>query len=194
MKSFEELLEISVAAHGHLCSGQIIGVLMSMLGLSLIGVDPEDKDSRKKVIVFVEIDRCATDAIQSVTGCRLGKRTMKFKDFGVNAATFVNLETGKAFRIVSTEESRDIADALVPEESEPAKRQIIGYQRMKNEDLFAVTQVTVKLGSSDMPGPTKAKAVCVQCGQVVRDGREMIKDGKPYCRVCGGDAYFTPLA
>ena len=107
MRSYEELLEESVAAHGHLCVGQVIGVRMAMLGCRLIGIeDPRDSRWRKKVMVFVEIDRCATDAIQSVTGCRMGKRTLKFRDFGINAATFLNLETKQAYRIVSTEESR----------------------------------------------------------------------------------------
>jgi formylmethanofuran dehydrogenase subunit E len=191
LKSFEELLEISTAAHGHLCAGQVIGVRMAMLGLSLIGIkDPEEKESRKKMLVYVEIDRCATDAIQSVTGCRLGKRTLKFKDFGINAATFLNLETGKAFRIVSTEESRHLADALVPEESDPAKRQLIGYQRMKDEDLFRIEPVEVCLSETELPGPPRKKAVCEKCGQVVRDGRETVVNGKTFCRPCRGEGYF----
>ena len=65
------LLEESARAHGHLCPGQVIGVRMSMLGLREIEIDdPKGKD-RKSIIVFVETDRCATDAVQSVTGCSL---------------------------------------------------------------------------------------------------------------------------
>lgn len=191
MKSFEELLEASVAAHGHLCAGQVIGVRMSMLGLKLVGIDdPNEKNSRKKLIVYVEIDRCATDAIQSVTGCRLGRRSLKYKDFGINAATFVNLETGKAFRIVSTEESRALADTLVPEETDPYKRQLVGYQRMGDEDLFRIEPVEVPLRETEMPGPTKKKATCTRCGQVVRDGREVVSGGEILCRPCAGEAYF----
>jgi formylmethanofuran dehydrogenase subunit E len=103
---FESLLDESVKIHGHLCPGQVLGVRMSMIGLELIGIaDPKGKD-RKKLIVYVEIDRCATDAVQSVTGCSLGKRSLKFADFGKMAATFVNLETGKAVRILAIEESK----------------------------------------------------------------------------------------
>ncbi|MBW2329055.1 MAG: formylmethanofuran dehydrogenase subunit E family protein, partial [Deltaproteobacteria bacterium] len=99
--SFDNLLEISTKIHGHLCAGQVIGVRMSMLGLERIGIDDPKGADRKKLYVLVEIDRCATDAIQSVTGCSLGKRSMRWMDFGIMAATFVNLETGKAVRITA---------------------------------------------------------------------------------------------
>ena len=69
MESFDQLLAVSTAIHGHLCAGQVIGVRMAMAGLDRIGItDPKGVD-RKKLYVLVEIDRCATDAIQSVTGC-----------------------------------------------------------------------------------------------------------------------------
>jgi formylmethanofuran dehydrogenase subunit E len=192
VKSFEELLEASVAEHGHLCAGQVIGVRMAMLGLRLVGIeDPKEKQSRKKLLVYVEIDRCATDAIQSVTGCRLGKRSLKFKDFGINAATFLNLETRKAFRIVSTEESRGLADICVPEETDPHKRQLVGYQRMTDEALFHIEPVEVLLRETELPGPPRKKATCTRCGQVVRDGREIVSGNEVLCRPCGGEAYFV---
>jgi formylmethanofuran dehydrogenase subunit E len=107
----QELLDESVRLHGHLCPGQVLGVRMAMLGLNEIGIaDPKGTD-RKNLIVFVEMDRCATDAIQSVTGCSLGHRTMKFLDYGKMAATFLNLKTQKAARIVAREESREKAAA-----------------------------------------------------------------------------------
>jgi len=114
MADLEELLHESVKVHGHLCPGQVLGVRMSILGLKSIGIgDPKGRD-RKSIIVFVEMDRCATDAVQSVTGCSLGHRTMKFMDYGKMAATFVNLETGKATRIIAREDSRDRAKEYCP--------------------------------------------------------------------------------
>mgnify|MGYP002661272429 FL=1 len=73
MQSFDELLAISTKIHGHLCAGQVIGVRMAMAGLAYIGLDDPKGADRKKLHVLVEIDRCATDVIQSVTGCCLGK-------------------------------------------------------------------------------------------------------------------------
>jgi formylmethanofuran dehydrogenase subunit E len=167
---------------------------MAMLGLTLVGIeDPDEKDFRKKLMVYVEIDRCATDAIQSVTGCKMGRRSLKFRDFGVNAATFLNLETGKAYRIVSTEESRALADAIAPEEENPYKRQLVGYQKMNDEDLFRVEPVEVLLREEEMPGPTKKKATCTRCGQVVRDGREVVSGDEVLCRPCAGEGYFRKI-
>ncbi|MFN3699213.1 MAG: FmdE family protein, partial [Dictyoglomus sp.] len=107
--SFEELLDICKERHGHLCAGQVLGARLSLLGLELIGIrDPYGID-RKRFLVYVEIDRCATDAIQTVTGASLGKRTMKFLDYGIMAATFLNLETGLAYRILAKEEAKEKA-------------------------------------------------------------------------------------
>jgi formylmethanofuran dehydrogenase subunit E len=115
MKPFHELLETSAAAHGHLCPGQVVGVRMAMLGCRLIGLDePSRRDQIKKLIVYVEMDRCTADAVAHVTGVKLGRRSLKFADYGIMAATFLNLATGKAFRVVSTEEARDLAMVYAP--------------------------------------------------------------------------------
>ena len=117
MEKFEQLLEKSTKIHGHICAGQVIGVRMSMIGLREIGID-DPKVQRKDFYVLVEIDRCATDAIQTVTGCSLGKRSLKWLDYGIMAATFVNLKTGKAVRITALEESRETSiDALTTQAS-----------------------------------------------------------------------------
>jgi formylmethanofuran dehydrogenase subunit E len=122
----------------------------------------------------------------------MGKRTLKFRDYGINAATFLNVETGLAYRIVSTEESKTLADAYAPEEADSHRRQLVGYQRMPNEALFHIKPVKVLLDELEMPGQPRRKAVCQRCGQVVRDGREVIKENKVLCRPCAGKAYFLP--
>jgi formylmethanofuran dehydrogenase subunit E len=194
MKSFETLLQESVERHGHQCAGQVIGVRMAMLGCRLVGIDdPKSPDFRKKLIVYVEIDRCATDAIESVTGCRMGKRTLKFKDFGINAATFLNLDTGDAYRIVSTERSRRLCVRYAPDEKDIKRQQLEGYKRMPDKELFDVEQVRVKIGECDMPGPPRRHVECRQCGQMVRDGKEAYIDGDAVCRHCAGEGYFERL-
>ncbi|MGB0119178.1 MAG: formylmethanofuran dehydrogenase subunit E family protein, partial [Terriglobales bacterium] len=91
MLSLDDYLREAEQAHGHLCAGQVLGVRLAMLGLEKLGIeDPRGKD-RKRLVTFVEIDRCATDAIAVVTGCRLGKRALKFRDWGKMAATLVDL-------------------------------------------------------------------------------------------------------
>ncbi len=192
MRTFETLLRGSAQAHGHLCPGQVVGVRMAMLGCRLIGLDdPTSHDQIKKLIVFVEMDRCAADAVAHVTGVKLGRRSLKFMDYGIMAATFVNLETGKAFRTLSTEDSRCLADAYAPDVAGESARQLEAYKRMPDSVLFRAQRVRVALTDSDMPGPSRKKAVCDRCGQVVRDGREVVENGRPLCKPCTKDCYFS---
>ena len=191
MDGFENLLEKSAAAHGHLCPGQAVGVRMAMLGCRLIGLDePTRHDQIKKLIVYVEMDRCTADAVASTTGVKLGRRSLKFRDYGIMAATFVNLETSKSIRIISTEESRDLADAYAPGIADKHARQLEAYKRMPDSVLFRVQQVKVAVPDEDYPGPTRFKATCSRCGQVVRDRREVIQDGRLFCKPCTDDVYF----
>ncbi len=192
MKLFEEQLSESVAAHGHLCPGQIVGVRMGILGLKLLGFEtPPTYPQLKKLIVFVEMDRCTGDAVAHVTKAKLGRRSLKFVDYGIMAATFLNLENGQAFRVISTEESRDLALVYAPLETDKRAAQLAAYRIMPDSVLFRVQQVQVDLTPFDLPGPTRRKVTCVQCGQVVRDNREVIKDGLTYCRPCADGGYFT---
>ena len=187
---FEEILEESVRVHGHLCAGQVLGVRMALLGLRLIGIkDPRGTD-RKKFLVFVEIDRCATDAIQSVTGASLGKRSLKFYDYGIMAATFLNLETGQAFRVIAREEARQLADRYFPEISDRYRRQLEAYRVMPEEELFEVQEVTVEVSEFDLPGRPKRRVQCEACRIYVQDGRDIEKEGRILCRPCAEGGYF----
>ncbi|MEW5722384.1 MAG: FmdE family protein [Thermodesulfobacteriota bacterium] len=191
---FEKLLASSVQAHGHLCPGQVVGVRMALLGLRLVGFTPPlDVDEVKKLIVFVEMDRCAADAVAHTAGVTLGHRSLKFKDFGIMAATFLNLETGKAYRLVSTEESRDLADQYAPGIEDEAECQVRAYRIMPDEVLFTAQEVEVHLSELDLPGPPRRKVVCDACGQAVRDGKEKVVRGRVLCPPCAGEAYFRPL-
>jgi formylmethanofuran dehydrogenase subunit E len=194
MDDFDTLLEGSARAHGHLCPGQVIGVRMAMLGCRLIGLDnPRELPQIKKLVVYVEIDRCATDAISFVTGAKLGRRSLKFIDNGIMAATFVNLESGKAFRIVSTESSRDLALVYAPGIDDVRQRQLEAYTNMPDDVLFTVTPVWVDVPVHDMPGPTRFKAQCESCGIIVRDKKEVLAGDRVLCRACAHGAYYQPL-
>lgn len=193
MKPFEELLQKSVKAHGHLCPGQVLGVRMAMKGCRLIGIDEPKKATSprcKRMIVYVEIDRCATDAISSVTGCKLGKRTMKFKDYGIMAATFVNLETGQAFRVNAREEAKTLAAQYAPGIEDRHKRELRAYQIMPEEELFEIEEVVVNVPIDDLPGRPRKKVQCHSCGEWIRDGRERRENGTILCQICAGGAYF----
>jgi formylmethanofuran dehydrogenase subunit E len=194
MDDFNTLLEGSARAHGHLCPGQVVGVRMAVLGCRLIGLDdPRQRPQIKKLIVYVEIDRCATDAIAYVTGVKLGRRSLKFVDNGIMAATFVNLENGKAFRIVSTESSRDLAHVYAPGITDVRQQQLNAYMNMPDEVLFTVMPVRVDVPVHDMPGPSQFKIRCASCGAMVRDKKEVLVGNRVLCRPCAWGTYFQPL-
>jgi len=163
---------------------------MSMAGLARIGIhDPKGAD-RKKLYVLVEIDRCATDAIQSVTGCSLGKRSLRWLDFGIMAATFVNLATGRAVRVTAREEARELSEAYCPEVVDKYQRQLEAYKMMPLEDLFTFQAVSVAIPDCDLPGRPIRRVQCGQCGDWVQDCREVTQAGAVLCRPCAGQRYY----
>src|SRR5579863_3694294 len=143
LKSFDELLHDAELAHGHLCAGQVLGVRLAMRGLELLGLDDPHGRDRKRLITFVEIDRCATDAVAVVTGCRLGKRALKFRDWGKVAATFVDVSTGKAVRISAKESSKVLARQMDPEIGDNNQQQMLAYREISDDDLFTTQWVKV---------------------------------------------------
>src|SRR5947208_7337296 len=133
IKPLDEYLRDAEQAHGHLCAGQVLGVRLAMAGLAKLGIDdPQGKD-RKRLVTFVEIDRCATDAVAVVTGCRLGKRALKFRDWGKMAATFVDVTTAKAVRIAAKESSKALARSMHPEIPTKNEQQMLAYREMRDE-------------------------------------------------------------
>lgn len=191
MTQFNELLEESAKVHGHLCPGQVLGVRLSMSGLEKVGIhDPKGRD-RKKLIVYVEIDRCATDAIQSVTGCSPGKRSMKLVDYGKMAATFVNLETGRAVRVLAKEESKERAKNYFPDIENKYQCQLEAYKIMPDDELFQYQDVNVIIPDKDMPGRPKRRVRCEECGEHVQDSRDIERKGKTLCKSCAGTSYYS---
>ncbi len=165
--------------HGHLCTGQIMGVRMAKKGLELVAAE-----DIKDLIVFVENDRCITDAITIATGVRLGRRSLKFLDYGKMAATFVNQRTGAAWRVAS----RGHAE-LPPAE---AKARAL---KEEDETLLTWQQVTVSFNPGDLPGPPARIVQCARCGETVLDYRDVTlpeNSAEPLCRPCGHGAYYRP--
>ncbi len=193
MKSFDEYLRDAGIAHGHLCAGQVLGVRMAMFGLKALGIDDPHGKDRKRLVTFVEIDRCATDAVAVVTGCRLGKRALKFRDWGKMAATFVDVNGGKAIRIAAKESAKALSRTMHPEIESKNQQQMLAYREMSDDDLFATQWVKVDLPPEEFPGYKGERIVCEVCGEGINFRREMRRDGKILCRSCAGETYYEVL-
>src|SRR6185312_9185256 len=185
MESIETLLKECEQLHGHMCAGQLLGTRMALLGCSSIGIDDPRGADRKKLIVWVEIDRCMTDAISAVTGVRLGKRSLKYVDYGKVAATFLNTESNRAVRIVALESSRALADERYSDIADKRTRQFRAYSEASDAELFKTELVSIELSDFDVPGSPRSRMICVVCEEGVNDGREVIADnGDVLCRGC----------
>ncbi|HEX2329403.1 MAG TPA: FmdE family protein [Candidatus Angelobacter sp.] len=192
MKTLDQYLQDAAIAHGHLCAGQVLGVRMAMHGLRTLGLeDPQGKD-RKRIVTFVEIDRCATDAVMVVTGCRLGKRALKFRDWGKMAATFVDVETGKAVRIAALESSKDLAKKKYPDLPDKNQQQMRAYRELTDDQLFQTQWVKVDLPPQEFPGFKGERIVCARCGEGISYQREVRREGEILCKACAGESYYRP--
>ena len=190
MKDFEKYVEDAARAHGHICAGQILGLRLALHGLALLGLeDPTGRD-RKRLVTFVEIDRCATDAVTVVTGCRMGKRALKFRDYGKVAATFLDLATGRGVRVAARDSSRELARRRYPEIASRNEQQMKAYRELAAEDLFTHQWVEVEVPPEDLPGWKGEKVVCAACGETVNFHREVARDGQMLCRACAGESYY----
>jgi formylmethanofuran dehydrogenase subunit E len=209
MQPLESLLREAEIAHGHLCAGQVLGVRMAMLGCSMLDIDePRSGPDRKRLVTFVEIDRCATDAIAVVTGCRLGKRALKFRDWGKMAASFLDLGRpanpklsleaipgDRAIRIAALESSKARARELYPHIEAKNAQQMLAYRELPDAELFSTEWISIPLHAREMPGYKSARIACDLCGEGINYDREVVLDGRTLCQSCAfpETRYYQPL-
>jgi len=189
MKTLAEYLELAAVAHGHLCAGQVLGVRLAMLGIQELGV-PDPIKEPKRIVTYVEIDRCVTDAVALVANCRLGKRALKFRDWGKVAATFCDLKTGRAVRIAAKESSKQAAKEMFPELPREEGQQK-AYAQLPDDVLFSKEWVKVEIRPEDLPGFKGPRIVCAECGEGINFKREIVRDGRTLCRSCAGERYYS---
>lgn len=169
-----------------------------MLGCARLGIDDPRGADRKRLVTFVEIDRCATDAIGVVTGCRLGKRALKFRDWGKMAATFVDLaHENRAIRVAARESSKDLARTMYPHLENKNQQQMLAYREMPDSDLFNEQWVTVELPPREFPGFKGERVACTVCGEGINYDRFVRgpNENEVLCEGCANPAgrYYQPV-
>jgi formylmethanofuran dehydrogenase subunit E len=165
--------------HGHACTGIVLGTRITLAAMKALGLKPGER--HKNLIVYTEIDRCMTDAVQAITGCSLGHRSLKLADYGKFAATFVNTDTGKAVRATVNEYfGNDI----------PLEETLKKLASIPDSQLVSLEVVMVEIPETDLPGPPKKKAACAACGERIMDGRAIMVGGKTLCRTCAHGGYY----
>ena len=155
-----ETLQRCIESHGHYCTGQSLGVRIAKKGLEL--VSPEDV---KDLIVFIENDRCIADAVLMATGVRLGRRNLKYVDYGRMAATFVNLKKDIAWRVCLTPGEKEKNGG--PEEKEHGLT-------LPEEEPLAWKKDKAYLKQEELPGQTRRTVICGGRGGKVFEGKDAI--------------------
>lgn len=179
MRTLDDDLTAAQEFHGHLCHGMVMGVRMARYACRVLGI--AEPRAYRDLIVYVEMDRCASDAVSVVTGVTLGRRRLKWVDYGKLAATFVDLATGRAIRLAPQPD--------VPHAS-PDVNPIEFWKDWTDEQLFSCAPVKVKIPEEDLPGRPVRTVTCSSCGEKVQDAREVVTDGRPLCRSCAHGAYY----
>jgi formylmethanofuran dehydrogenase subunit E len=159
-----------------------LGTKITLAALKALGIDPHVHN--KNLIVYVEVDRCMTDAVQVITGCSLGHRSLKFVDYGKFAATFINQETGQAYR-ATVKESFDT--------SGPIEEVCKEVEQIPDKELVILQKVKIDIPETDLPGFPKKRTNCFTCGERIMDGREVVRDGHDYCRACAAKPYYQEI-
>jgi formylmethanofuran dehydrogenase subunit E len=156
--------------------GQVLGVRLALKGVELIGTsDP------REMIVFIENERCIADAIQIVTGTRIGRRSAKLINYGKMAATFLNTASGAAYRVSIRQVALDAAHG---------QDAIRHFLHVPEAELLAWRKVSVSVKPEDLPGRPRRTVVCVRCGEKVFDGRDLSSDAGPLCPSCAHGSYY----
>jgi formylmethanofuran dehydrogenase subunit E len=189
-RSFDDLLEEAAEFHGHTCPGLVLGVRMVMAGTREVGL-PAPRTAGKALVVFVEIDRCATDAIEVLAGVSLGKRTLKHVDYGKTAATFVNVATGVAIRVAAHDSARLLAAEWARDEPDPRRAQMAAYREMPEADLLSIARVRIAPGWLDR---RRVRVHCDRCGEGITYEREVTIGARRFCRPCSGERYYSAPA
>lgn len=186
MSEYDILFSKAKAFHGHVCPGIVLGTRLTIAGMRELGMDPQKL--QHNLIVYIEIDRCGADAVQAITGCSLGHRTLRHKDYGKFAATFVDLATKKAVRVSVHEKDRAQHDLL------PKDELIRLLGTIPEPEILKIEHVNVDIPDDDIPGVPHKKEICSQCGEQIVDNRHVVVDGKVLCRNCGVASYYTVIS
>ncbi|MEX1247557.1 MAG: FmdE family protein [Anaerolineales bacterium] len=186
------LLGQSAARHNHLCPRQVLGVRMGLAGAAILGNDQLNVD--KSMLVIIETDGCFADGIEVATGCTIGHRTLRLEDYGKVAATFVDVVSGRAVRLVPKSDIRQRAQRFAPLETRRYSAQLVAYEGMPADQLFHTQAVELHVPLETILSRPGARSKCDECGEEIVNEREVERDGQTLCYACSGQAYYRVVS
>lgn len=180
----QELVEKTIAFHGHHCPGLTIGMHAGEWCLAELGSAIDEE-----IVAVTETDMCGVDAIQFLTGCTFGKGNLIFLDYGKVAFSFFRRSDGKSARLLFSRsltqdlhEKQDQLDLNDTEARQAVRREMI--DRMMNAD----SNEMFVFGPAQTNLPHKARIhqslPCCVCGEDVMETRLIEKNHKRICIPC----------
>lgn len=179
-KNLDMYLEKTKTLHGNICAGIVLGTRLTLAAMATLGMDPAKRN--KNLIVFVEIDRCMTDAVQAITGCSLGHRSLKYVNYGKFGAVFYDMDSKRAIRVTERKGTR----------AKAGEDMTAAFRTLPDEELIQLEEVQISLSENDLPGKPQKIEECKQCGELVFDERSEVISGRLLCRACADGAYYKP--
>jgi formylmethanofuran dehydrogenase subunit E len=189
----KDLIDKTIAFHGHSCPGLVIGIRAAELALQRLG-PAEAKD----FVAVVETDMCGVDAIQFLTGCTFGKGNLIHKDYGKMAFSFYDRIKNKGFRVLMRPDisgdlgselrslMKKVEDGTANEEEHVWLHKLRGelqerYMTADLDEMFIVTEA-----SSPVPKPARIlqSLRCEACGEMTMESRTRRFGGKTLCLPC----------
>lgn len=188
-EKFQNLLDQCAARHDHLCPRQILGVRMGLLAAKIFDMDLPQ--TGKRLYTVVETDGCGMDGIAVSTGCSPGRRSLHSLDYGKMAATFIDTQTGIAFRIFPHPQSRQLWQQYAPEAPDRWHGYLKAYQVMPDELLLIARPVELNFSLEKTISLPDQRAVCAQCDEEIINERQVVVGGQVLCPTCAGESYFS---
>jgi len=190
-KAMRRIVERLAPLHARLCPRQVLGARIGLYGAELLGLELPRPD--KRLLAIVETDGCFVDGVIAATGCRVGRRTLRVIDHGKVAATFVDVQTGRAVRARPRTGARRQACVYLPEASDAWHAQLDAYQWMPTAELLEAESVELRTPLQELLGRAGIRVECSRCGEDVINDRRVQVAGQVLCRGCAGDAYFIQV-
>jgi formylmethanofuran dehydrogenase subunit E len=181
-------LEIASRDHTHLCPRQVLGVRIALKGMELLRFEVSLR--HKHLLTISETDGCFIDGLIAVTQCTVGHRSLRVEDYGKVAATFVHTKTNVSIRITPALDVRERAHFYVPNEKRHYFAQLQAYQIMPDDELMTVSEVTLNSSIREIVSYSGARVNCEHCGEEIMNERQVMIEGKPYCRFCSLGGYY----
>lgn len=189
----QDLIDQTIAFHGHSCPGLAIGIRAAEMAEAKLG-----KIHQNDLLCVTETDMCGVDAIQFLTGCTVGKGNLIHRDYGKMAFSFYNRKDNRGIRLVfnnsawgtMNQEFMDLMDRGNRGLLSAGEQERLGQMRQEMQKrlmTLPVEKVFTVQPLTDRP-PRGARVLqsleCADCGERTMESRTRRFAGKTLCIPC----------